>query len=103
MLVYLTDMVSNLSLLSVQYRQVRCDANGFFGYAAGGYATAEWLASKLLTYLEREWNSAAPEMAVSEAFLQADAKVTQPADLKPSASRALRSDDPLSGRSWDHV
>ncbi len=43
---------------------------------AGGYATSEWLASKLLTYLEREWDGgAAPEMAVAEAFLQADAKV----------------------------
>ena len=42
----------------------------------GGYATSEWLASKLLTYLEREWDGgAAPEMAVAEAFLQADAKV----------------------------
>ncbi len=80
MLAYLTDMVSKLTLLSVQYRQVQFDANSnensFFGDAAGGYATAEWLASKLLTYLEREWDGgAAPEMAVSEAFLQADAKV----------------------------
>ena len=51
---------------------------------AGGYATSEWLASKLLTYLEREWDGgAAPEMAVAEAFLQADAKVQHRNSTEP--------------------
>ena len=73
---FLMGMVSNQVLLSVQCRHGCHDDHCLFGDAAGGYATSEWLASKLLTYLEREWDGgAAPEMAVAEAFLQADAKV----------------------------
>ena len=79
MLAFLTDMVSNHLLLLYCRSQVRLSLNSFLGNASGGYATSEWLASKLLTYLEREWDGgAAPEMAVAEAFLQADAKVLYP-------------------------
>lgn len=40
----------------------------------GGYGTAEWLTNNLLKYVEQYWQgSNAPEKAISEAFIQADA------------------------------
>ncbi|KAI7841657.1 hypothetical protein COHA_004677 [Chlorella ohadii] len=45
----------------------------------GGSATAEWLQTNLLKYVEKYWDGEnAPEKTVSEAFIQADAKILSP-------------------------
>ncbi|KAI3424897.1 hypothetical protein D9Q98_008281 [Chlorella vulgaris] len=45
----------------------------------GGYGTAEWLTNNLLKYVEQYWQgSNAPEKAISEAFIQADAAILSP-------------------------